>query len=356
MPATYDPRTAISHWDAGLWARVLAASGTLNPFTDRPYTEAMLAGLGGGIGFMIFTFEYKDITTASIVTRFHPGPYVNNMLERSGASVSVQQTGSAALARARLDAALETGVPAVVRVVRGKLPWVAEDSMADMDSMDVAVVAREGEGYWVDDGGGRLELAGSVALAGARASRKADKHWQAHVEAGEGAVLTAQVLRASVAQTVDALLAASAPPGIPAGYAKNFGVAGMGSWARRLADTTTRNGWPRIFADPARAEAGLGMLHGLLAGKRFSGPGALRPLYAQFLREAAVAAGGGDGVVQGLLVDSAAQYGRLGAHWDALADIIGRPGAADFVAMAKEVETIGGLEAGAAQTLQGWRL
>ena len=69
MPSAYNHATEYSHWDAGLWTRVLSASGVRSPFTGTPFTEAMLAGLAGGIGFMIFTFEYKDITTASAVTR-----------------------------------------------------------------------------------------------------------------------------------------------------------------------------------------------------------------------------------------------------------------------------------------------
>ncbi|SEF02429.1 protein of unknown function [Arthrobacter alpinus] len=288
MLPPYDPCTEYSHWDSGLWTRVLAASGVRNPFSNAPFSEAMLAGLAGGIGFMIFTFEYKETTTASAVTRFHPGPYTENLLRRSGAAVNIQQTGSAKLAQSRLDAALESGVPAVVRVVRGKLPWVAEDPLADMDSVDMAVVAREGEDYLMDDGGGQLRLLGAQELAQARGSRKADKHWQAHVVKGEGDSLTGEVLRQAVAETAQQLLTQQSPPGIPPGYAKNFGIMGMQTWAHRLLDSTSKLGWPRIFADPERSQAGLSMLHGLLAGKRFSGPGALRPLYSQFLREVAL--------------------------------------------------------------------
>lgn len=352
MPANYDPTTEISHWDAGLWSRVLATSGTLNPLTQAPFSEAMLAGLGGGIGFMIFTFEYKTVTTASVVTRFHPGPYVENMLERSGASVNIQQTGSAQLAQARLDAALETGVPAVVRVIRGELPWVAKDPLAEMDSQDVAVVAREGDSYLVDDGGGKLERIAADALAKARGSRKADKHWQAHVKAGTGNALTEEVLREAVSQTAEALLAEHAPPGIPAGYAKNFGIAGMKSWASWLADSSSKRGWARIFRDPERAATGLGMLHGLLAGKQFSGPGALRPLYGEFLHEIALGTGGAG---QSILLDAGTQYRRLGAHWEDLTELIGAGRVADFVAMANALEVIADVETEAARTLLTWR-
>lgn len=358
LPA-YDPHIEYSHWDAGLWSRVLAASGTRNPFTRAPFTEAMLAGLAGGIGFMIFTFEYKETTTASVVTRFHPGPYTENLLRRSGAGVNIGQTGSAALAQSRLDAALATGVPAVVRVVRGQLPWVTADAVADMDSMDVAVVARDGDGYLLDCGDGRLERISPGALAQARGTRKADKHWQAHVVQGSAAVLdgealTGAVVRQAIAETAHALLAEQAPPGIPPGYAKNFGIVGMEQWAARLRDTSTKRGWARIFGDPQRSEAGLGMLHALLAGKRFSGPGALRPLYAQFLQEVAGLADGASGVElpAAALRDAAAQYQDLGEVWDELAVLVGRAGEPNFADMAAKVEVLAVLETAAARSVQ----
>ena len=362
MYPAYLPIPDYSHWDAGLWTRVLAASGVLNPFTGAPFSEAALAGLGGGIGFMIFTFEYKDTTTASVVTRFHPGPFTENLLRRSGANVNIQQTGSATLAQSRLDAALETGVPAVVRVVHGTLPWVPADPVADMDSVDVVVVARDGADYLMDDGGEQLELISAPALAAARTARKADKHWQAHVANGDGDTLTAEVVRQAMAETAQQLLSQEAPPGVPAGYAKNFGIAGLQTWTHRLRDTSTRRGWTRVFADPQRAQAGFSMLHGLLAGRRFSGPGALRPLYAQFLREVTAyevtadgqgrAGVGLSGVDRHKLVDAAAQYEVLGAQWDQLAALIGSAGEPNLVLIADQVQDLSVQETTAALDLQ----
>lgn len=353
MLSAYENSTPYSHWDSGLWTRVLAASGVRSPFTGRPFTEAMLAGLAGGIGFMLFTFEYKDLTTASAVTRFHPGPYTVNLLRRSGAAVHIQQTGSAELAKSRLDAALDRGVPAVVRVVRGKLPWVSEDPLADADSVDIAVVSRNGDEYLVDDGGTRLERVGSTDLAQARNARKADKHWQGHVAAhreDEVDPLTRDVVRAAMLETARELLSEQAPPGVPASYAKNFGILGLQTWAGRLTDGNSKRGWPRMFGDPERAATGMSMLHGLLAGKRFSGPGALRPLYAEFLAE--VAALEVTGVDPAQLRDTQQQYQELGAPWTSLTELIGAPGDPDFVAMAERVTALAGLESAAAQNLQ----
>ena len=225
-----------------------------------------------------------------------------------------------------------------------------------MDSVDVVVVARDGADYLMDDGGGRLERITAPALAQARNTRKADKHWQGHVVVRGGAVqeaeaLTIEVVRQSMGETAAELLSQQAPPGVPAGYAKNFGILGMSTWAQRLTDPSSKRGWMRIFSDPKRSAAGMDMLHGLLAGKRFSGPGALRPLYGQFLAEVA---GGEDvaGAERAALQELAAQYAALGEHWDALTALIGAEGTPDFAAMASRVEAIGVLEDIAARALQ----
>lgn len=312
----YRPLASVAQRDAGLWARVLAQAGVADPLTARPFSEAMLAGLGGGIGFMIFTFEYQQVTTATVVTRFHPGPYVANLISRSGAAVEQTTTGSPAVAGTRLDAALDSGAAVVVRLIPGRL---AAGAPSDYDeSADVVVAGRRGGKYLVDDGGGRLEACGPAELAAARAGRKADKHWQAHVTGAgtKSAGAHAAGVRSAIQDTAEALLNTHGQPGIPERFSKNFGVDGIRTWADRLRDTRTKKGWPAMFADDHRRFQALTQIQGLLAGDEWSGPGALRPLYAGFLQEAATV----DGLAA--LRDVAPAYLALGARWDELADVI----------------------------------
>jgi hypothetical protein len=125
----------------------------------------------------------------------------------------------------------------------------------------------------------------------------------------------------------------------------------MQTWAQRLSDTQTKRGWARIFGDPERSRTGLAMLHALLAGKRYSGPGALRPLYAQFLQEVTMTGEGASDVELPALADAAARYQGLGARWDALTELIGAAGEPDFAAMARQMEAIAEGEGAAAQVL-----
>jgi hypothetical protein len=312
----YVPVTAPAQHDAALWSRVLAQAGTLDPATVAPFSEAMLAGLGGGIGFMVFTFEYRELTTATVVTRFHPGPYRENLVARSGADVRTLSTTSRAKARTALDAALEAGRPVVVRGARALFAGQETDEHAE--SVDVVVAGRHPDGAYLVDTGAGLHEVGEQRLADARARRTADKHRQAHVEdPGSLDVGTfAAHPRTAVRETAEALLSTDGPAGVPAHFARNFGVRGMRTWAERLRDTRTKKGWPALFDDDARRAGALAQLQGFLGGDEWSASGALRPLYAAFLREAAAAPG-----LRGL-EETAERYDALGRQWDALADAV----------------------------------
>ena len=346
----YRPQATATQRDAGLWARVLAHAGVVDPLTREPFSEAMLAGLAGGIGFMMFTFEYQEVTTATVVTRFHPGPYVGNLIARSGAAIEQQTTGSPAVARTRLESALDTGAAVVVRLTPSRLTTGTVSEYEE--SADFVVAGRSEGGYLIDDGGGRVEACGPAELAAARAGRKTDKHWQAHV-AGTGTGNTDEHethVRSAIRDTAEALLNTHGQGGIPERFSRNFGINGIRTWADRLRDTRTRKGWPAMFADDQRRFLALAQIQGFLAGDEWSGTGALRPLYARFLEEAAEI----DGLAA--LREVAPLYDALGTGWDGLADMIdpGCPAgdrAAHFADLAATLESLAQDEESAANAL-----
>ena len=355
------------NYDAALWRRTLSRAGVLNPATGEPYTEAMLAGLAGGIGFMMFTFEYRELTTATVITRFHPGPYVGNLIERCGAVIEQQRTSSARVAAARLDAALDAGHPVVVRVTKGALPWHDGTALENMESTDIAVTGREGGEYLLDDGGSgsvhgdtgtrRIDAAD---LAAARGHRTKDRFWQASVTgpgAGSEEHLAGHV-RTAVAQTAGTLLGTVPLEGIPLGAARNFGIEGIRTWAGRLRDDKTKKGWPAMFAAPERLGPGLKMVRGFLHGSQWGGPGALRPLYADFLHEAGQLPGIEDPRVVQALSTAVPLYRELGERWAALASLVDpETAAADrfalFAAMAALLDELADGEHKAAGALSG---
>jgi hypothetical protein len=350
----YPLAAPLAQRDAGLWQRVLAQAGVENPATGTPVSEAMLSGLAGGIGFMVFTFEYEQITTATIVTRFHPGPYTGNLINRSGALVEEKSTTSTKAAQDNLDAALEAGRAVVVKVTQGALPWYHSDALEHSDSVDVVVAGKANGEYLIDDGGRELRGVTAAELAGARGKRKKDKHWQASVVDPGGTTVDQlrQSVLNSVAETAGVLLGTVPPAGIPAHVAKNFGLAGMQTWTGRLRDTRTKKGWPAMFADEQRLRFGLERIKECLAGTAWGGPAALRPLYAQFLAEAATL----DGLDR--LQEAAQLYVAVGERWQQLADAVDPqcPAAertAHFAALADRMEDIQAAEEAAANSLSG---
>lgn len=349
----YPAPEAVVQYDAGLWHRVLTQAGVVHPLTGEPLSEALLAGLAGGIGFMVFVFEYEETTTATVITRAHPEPYTQNLLARCGAVVREQKTGSTRLAAQYLDAGLDEGRAVVVRVSHLALPWV-EGGIADADEpVDVAVLGEHEDGnLLVDDGSGGLQLIAPEDLAAARAQRKAGKNWQAWIPEATGPdveTLVAHVLEA-IAQVTGRLLGTRELDGIPAHFAKNFGVAGLRTWAGRLLDTTTATGWTRIFAEPGRLAHGLEMAVQFLTDGRYGGPGGLRGLYAEFLDEAAGLPG-----LEALAGCSDA-YRDLAARWDELAgyidpDVDPEDRAGHFAGIARLATRIADAEEAAAQRL-----
>jgi hypothetical protein len=342
----------VLQYDAGLWHRVLTQAGVKHPLTGEPMSEALLAGLAGGIGFMVFTFVYEETTTATIVTRAHPEPYTANLLARSGAKVMERTTGSARLAADYLDAGLDAGRAVVVRASVAALPWIDADAVEESDSIDLAVVGEHGDDLLIDDGSGSLTPISPEDLAAARARRKKDKHWQAWVpeRTGPDAAALAANVREAIAQTTGRLLGTSELEGIPAHFAKNFGVAGMNNWAERLRDATTKKGWTRIFEDPARLESGLNQILGFLTDTRFGGVGALRGQYADFLAEASVRPG------LEALGAHAADYAHLAQDWIVFTDLVDpqiqvQDRTGHFAVLADQLEVIAAGEERAARAL-----
>ncbi|MDQ0094595.1 DUF4872 domain-containing protein [Paeniglutamicibacter psychrophenolicus] len=348
----YPAPANVLQYDAGLWHRVLTQAGVKHPLTGEPMSEALLAGLAGGIGFMVFTFVYEETTTATIVTRAHPEPYTANLLARSGAKVMERTTGSARLAADYLDAGLDAGRAVVVRASVAALPWIDADAVEESDSIDLVVVGEHGEDLLVDDGSGSLTPISPEDLAAARSRRKKDKHWQAWIpeRTGPDAAALAASVREAIAQTTGRLLGTSELEGIPAHFAKNFGVAGMNNWAERLRDATTKKGWTRIFEDPARLESGLNQILGFLTDTRFGGVGALRGQYADFLAEASGLPG------LAALGAHAADYAHLAQDWIVFTDLVDpqievQDRTGHFAVLADQLEVIAAGEERAARAL-----
>jgi hypothetical protein len=100
---------------------------------------------------------------------------------------------------------------------------------------------------------------------------------------------------------------------MPNNFAGNFGLRGLAKWADAVADRRSKTGWARLFDSPAAHASAMHRLFDCLT-TQYSSPGAMRPLYADFLEEAA------DLLDDAAVLDAAARYARAGELWAAIAD------------------------------------
>ena len=346
------------HHDSALLEHVLGAAGVAAAHDGQPLDEPMVAGLAGGIGFMYFSFSYEGhLPTMTIVPRIHPRPFIGGALERAGIAHSVSETTSAAKAGRELDAVLDAGRVAICTVDRASLGHqVWADVFVGADPYDVAVVGRRGTSLLLDDE--RLEPVEVSAedVAAARAAHRKSRHRMVVVDPAPAPVDLAPAIRASLAVTVHDLT----EDVMPGNFAGNFGLRGMAKWAAAVGDRRSAKGWSRLFdSGPAFAHA-VRRLHDCLTFDH-SSPGAMRPLYADFLTEAAGVLG------DPALGEVADGYAAAGAVWAEIADtalagslapyralierrlelLLGGGSAAEMQALSREVEAFtAGLDVG----------
>ena len=299
------------HHDSALLTHVLEAAGVTSAHDGLPLDEPVVAGLAGGVGFMYFSFSYAGApSTMTIVPRIHPRPFLQGALERAGIPHRVEQTTSAAKAARGLDAVLADGRPAICTLVRSALGSAdCVDPFAGADPYEVAVVGRRGDAVLLDDERLEPDPVPVDLFAAARAAHRKSRHRMLAVDPVGAPVDLTGAVRAALAITVHDLT----EDVMPNNFAGNFGLRGMAKWADAVADRRTKKGWTRLFdSGPALATA-LRRLHDCLTFDH-SSPGAMRPLYADFLTEAAAVVG------DPALRDVAGHYARAGAVWAEIAD------------------------------------
>lgn len=276
----------------------------------KPLSEAMLLGLGGGIGFAYFTFEYKGhIPTMTVMMRRHtmPGALMAAMLPRAGVEHRVLQTTSARKAEKDLREALQTETAVLCTVGSGALGYDGGSAdVAAMSPQQVAVVGIDGERAWLDDRPKEPVEVPMARLTTARGVYRKAKH---RLIAFDGQLqhhdLPAAVERA-IADTVEGFTTAPYK-----NWAANFGLRGMDKLADALEGRSSKKSWQRLFATDTAQATGRLRLKACLEQEYTSGGGG-RPLYADFLDEAATLCD------DATLRDVASGFRQTGAMWTAL--------------------------------------
>jgi hypothetical protein len=263
--------------------KVLAHLGVVAPHNRQPLGEALLFGIGGGIGSGYFVYESGDYTALYLATRItteesaRPG-FVLQICERLGVETTIQQSSSAAAAERKLTQALAAGQPPIVWVDPRKLPYYGTPSAFH------TLVA-----YGLDVGG-HVHVADRCGPPLAL-----DPGALAEARQGEGAIKFRALLLDPPTQPID--LARAVRAGIvdccaqmrdgfgPANFSSNFGLRALEKWAALLTNPKDKRGWPAFCPAGRRLFAALTSAFDQIEN-RGNGGSALRELYADFLDEA----------------------------------------------------------------------
>ena len=282
MSTVYSEFMRRMHPETAALAYALAHVDATAPHTGAPWSEAMLLGLGGGLGagYVLWTPEHPDRRTVTLGFRHRwndPLPFIDNVCGRLGAVISRVETSDAATAADDLDARLAAGDSCLCQVDIGGLPyrhqptdwagwfgWLVTAVSGDADTIDVLDLA---------DAPFRVPRA---VFAAARAAIPSFEHRLVAIAAPERPLTELELraaLRDALVEHVEHLGADS----------KTYALPTWRRWARRLTDPDANKGWPRVFDGGRDLFDALSAVYEQIEHRG----GALRGLYAEFLREAA---------------------------------------------------------------------
>ena len=313
-PASYQLLGGV-HPDTHAIAGVLANRGLLAPHTGQPLTEAMVLGVGGGLGAGYILWEFKAHDYRGLVFGFrnnwqYPDRWALQTCARLGVPADVHETGSTRRAAEQLRAAVGQGVPAIVWADQQLLGYRHLPGFLEgYGGPPVTVYGLdERAGVALVDDRNRTPLTVPLdALAAARARVGSYKHRQLVLDA-PAAELDSDGLRAAVreglAEQVEHLGRRS----------DSFALPAFSKWARLLTDPGNAKGWPKVFADRAGLFGACLSVHENLEPVGWGG-GNLRELYAEFLDEAA-------GLLDApALSKVAAAYREAATRWREVAEV-----------------------------------
>jgi hypothetical protein len=306
----YDTFGPGQHRISSLVARLLRQAGHLAP-DGRPYTDAMACGLGGGIGFMYAVFEYQGLPPLiTIVAQHHPDPWLPAVLGRLGIAAGEGHSARPAPAMDALRAGLDRGEAVWCTVDRTALPWRAGASALPTDPYPVVVAGARDDTLFLDDRDPTPHALPATDFATAWSRHTKGRHHRVTLERGDRPV----DLPAAIGSAIDTTVAHMTGPVLGNSFDVNFGLSGLARFADQLRDTRTRSGWVRRFAEPGAFAWAMFRLHECLE-LEYTAPAATRPLYADFLDEAAAVTG------QRRWVEAAAGFRESGRSWSRLADV-----------------------------------
>jgi hypothetical protein len=239
-------------------------------------------------------FEYKGwppLLSIALHSRSMPDAYIGQGLARLGVATTRNETTSPSAARKALEVTLGAGTPALCAA----------------GLRTVAVVGRDGDDWWIDGRAPVPTRLASPTLARFRSGYRPAKNRLTTIVGAAPSADPSGTLRLAIADTAKSYV----EPAVPRSFWVNCGFAGLEKWQRMLTDSKDKKAWPALFDEGPRAFAALKRTYEWVAC--LVAPGAGRPLYAEFLDEAARI------LSEPSLRTAAAAYREAGRLWSAFA-------------------------------------
>ena len=306
------PRLGGKHALSAALTNALAAQGMTDPHTGKPFTEAMILGIGGGLGAGYILWEFKAYDSAKIVLGFsnrwnYPVDFMTHACERIGFKVQVQQSTDKKAAFDQLKSGLEQGLPVITWTDKAHLPHQQLPEYMKAHIINVLGV------YGLDEAAGTVQVDDLAqclidvdlpTLEAARARISSDKNRTMTLHM-TGVVDLPAAIRAGIADCIEHLGRDS----------ESFALPVYKKWARLMTDPKNSKGWPVVFQSRNGLYSTLrGIFEGIVLDNTEGA--ALRNLYADFLTEAAPV------LDNPALEEAAAAYHVAAAHWDELANCV----------------------------------
>ena len=299
------PLRSGQHPDTAVLRNILAFQGVKAPHTGLPYSEAMLLGIGGGLGAGYILWEFKENDSRILVLGFrnnwqYPVKFMQNLCERLHITVRVQETGGRKQAAKNLVETLGRGQSAMVWLDLQGLSYLKlPESLSGQIRHVVGVFDMEGDGerFWLDDRAPAPFCIDGETLADARARIVSYKNRLMTFEGPDEVDLEGAV-RAGLEDAAVHL----------SGKSDSFSLPAIRKWAKLITDGSHTKGWKHVFADGRYLYGNLKAIY-LHTLPEWSDGGTLRGLYADFLTEAA-------GIVANpALLEIAEQYRAVEKLW-----------------------------------------
>jgi hypothetical protein len=298
------------HSESAAVHNVLANAGVTAPHTGRPFSEAFLLGLGGGLGAGYFVFQFGDVSTLYVGTRClwyeWNEAFQRRMVERVGGSLHASKTTGSQTARKKLLKKLQDDRPVSVWVDMGGLPyWGYKRQQYIPHVVTVCGYQESTDVVDIDDLAPTPWSMTLDELSQARSAIRSLKHCATVLDPPDDV----GDLTVSVRDAIQDCIRDMRNPRM-----KNFGLTALEKWRNLIANPRNKKGWPLVFPPGPNLYRALFYTYHWIetAG---TGGGGFRPMYGDFLAEASHILG------NRRLAELSKTYAQLGAEWSRLAKL-----------------------------------